>query len=518
MANRLIVGAAILFGANLINKIMGFVYQYLIMRYIGSEAFGLYMMAFPIYMTTLVFTTAGLPLAVAKMVAEKMSLGSPQDASKIFRTAMLILAVSGTLVTLIVYLNIPIITAEFFPDKRVGVIFKVCVPSVLIVSVSSGFRGYFQGMQNMMPSAVSQILGQVARVALGFYAGWLFLPRGVEWAACGLALGMVVAELIALVIIAIFYLWERSRRPKRIYQPAHMRYRHITKDLFTLSVPTTGSRLATSLLATLDTFIIPRQLGRAGFATSEATILFGQLNGTALTLLTFPNVFTFALSASLVPAISAAMARNNHSVAGSRCNDALRATTLIGFPCAIFLFVFADLLTGLFKSPQIAPVLQIMAATGIFTYVAQTTTGILQGVGKMHVPLMNSLIGAFVRVPLLLMLTARPELGILGCAITFSVNSVIVATLNFTAVLRYINVRFNYIKIFLKPLVAGIAMFASMSGMKIFLENNSILTFKTAFAASALSFVVYAAILLLIKGVSQKDLSILPSFRGTPRD
>jgi stage V sporulation protein B len=517
MANRLIVGAAILFSANLVNKILGFVYQYLIMHYIGSEAFGLYQMAFPVYMTTLVFTTAGLPLAVAKMVSEKISLGAPQDARKIFHTALLILLLSGTLVTLLVYLNIPIISTEFFPDKRVGMIFKICIPSVLIVSVSSGFRGYFQGLQNMVPSAISQIVGQIARVALGFYAARLLLPMGVDWAACGLALGMVAAELIALVLIVICYAWQRNQDKKRVYQPHRMRYRHICRDLFTLSMPTTGSRLAASCLSTLDTFIIPRQLGKAGYSISESTSLFGQLNGTAMTLLTFPNVFTFALATSLVPAISAAVARQNYRLAGNRCNDALRATVLLGLPCAVFLFIFAEILAGMFNSPQIAPALQIMAATGPFTYLMQTTTGILQGVGKMHVPLIHSLIGAFIRIPLLFYLTAQPELGILGCALTYSINSIIVTSLNFAAILRYIKVKFNYIKLFAKPLLAAAAMFAAMALMKNVLAGHSLLSFSVALLISAIGFAVYTGVLWLIKGISGKDLSILPGFGRTPR-
>ncbi|MCL1851515.1 MAG: stage V sporulation protein B [Peptococcaceae bacterium] len=512
MTNRLIVGAAILFGANLINKILGFVYQYLIMRTIGSEAYGLYQMAFPIYMTTLVFTTAGIPLAVAKMVAEKTSLGAPQDAAKIFRTAMSILFVSGILVTLVVYLCIPIISTEFFPDKRVGLIFKICVPSVFIVSVSSGFRGYFQGLQNMLPSAISQVFGQITRVFLGFYAAWLFLPRGAEWAACGLAIGMVAAEVLALIIIMICYAWQRGHDKKRVYQPSRIRYRHICKDLFTLSMPVTGSRLAASSLSTLDTFIIPRQLGRAGFATPEATALFGQLNGTAMTLLTFPNVFTFALSASLVPAIAGAMARKNHKVAGSRCNDAIRATALLGLPCSVFLFVFADILAGVFKSPQIAPSLQIMAVTGLFTYLMQTTTGILQGIGKMHLPLVNSLIGGFIRIPLLYYLTALPQFGIMGCAITYAINSVVVTCINFAAILRNIKVKFNYTKIFLKPLLAAVAMYITMNFLKQLALERALLSFQTAVLISGLGFVVYVVILLLVKGISRKDLSILPWF------
>ncbi len=171
----LIQGAMILFIANLFNRILGFVYQYLIMKHIGSEVYGLYQMVFPLYMTILVFSTAGIPLAVSKMISEKISLGREEEAKKIFRFAISLLVFLSIVVTLIIYLNSSFIIAKCFPDPRVFYVFRICVPAIFIVSVSSAFRGYFQGHQNMIPSATSQIFEQIFRITTGFFLGKNYL-------------------------------------------------------------------------------------------------------------------------------------------------------------------------------------------------------------------------------------------------------------------------------------------------------------------------------------------------------
>ena len=158
MAKRTFVyGATILLGANLVNRILGFTYQYLIMNQIGGEAYGLFNMVFPIYMLALVFTTAGIPLAIAKMVSEEVSLGRTAQAHAIFRLAFWILFISGALVSSVLYFLTPFLTHRLFPDPRVLTIFQICTPAIFIVSLSSVFRGYFQGLQNMVPTAISQI-------------------------------------------------------------------------------------------------------------------------------------------------------------------------------------------------------------------------------------------------------------------------------------------------------------------------------------------------------------------------
>jgi len=243
-----VYGATILLGANLLNRILGFAYQYLIMNNIGGEAYGLFNMVFPIYMLALVITTAGIPLAIAKMVSEEISLGRTLNAQAIFRLALWLLSISGAIVSIILYFIGPHIAQRIFPDPRVINVFLICTPAIFIVSVSSVFRGYFQGLQNMVPTAISQICEQIIRVVVGYFVALQLLDQGVEWAAAGLALGMLAGELIGL--IAIIFQYQRSKPvfTNKNQAPSYSS-RQILRRLWYLASPVTVGRLLSTGLS-----------------------------------------------------------------------------------------------------------------------------------------------------------------------------------------------------------------------------------------------------------------------------
>jgi len=504
-SNSLIYGAAILFIANLINRILGFGYQYLIMRYIGSEAYGLFYMVFPVYMTALVFTTAGIPLAISKMVSEKVSLGKDQDARKVFRVAFLILFFSGLFVSIIMYVNSSFIVNRFFSDTRVHLVFQICIPSIFIVSVASAFRGYFQGLQNMIPSALSQVCEQIFRVGVGFALSMKLLPKGIEWAAAGLAAGMLCGEIIGLVVIYLQYVIQKNPDMARGHRGKDST-KSIIWSLLTLSLPVTGSRLMSTGLTALDAVIIPRQLQIAGYSSRNATSLFGQLSGTALTLLTFPSVFTFALATSLVPAISEAMTKKDYTLAQKRCSDAIRYTIILGLPCVLCLYYYAEPLTLLFKSSDVAPVLKILALGGIFAYLQQTTTGILQGLGKTFLPLIHSTLSAAIRLPLLFYLTGIPKWGLLGSSLAYILGFFSIALLNLMAIRRHIGMKIDLRTFFLQPISAGMVMLLILQLFIRFTPNTLLLNLS----AMGVGFLVYFIILLFNGGIQPNEIKKIP--------
>lgn len=503
--NNLIYGAIILFLANLISRILGFIYQYLIMHYIGSEAYGLFHMVFPVYMTALVFTTAGIPLAISKMVSEKVAAGHYGDAQKTFRLALLTLFFSGLFVSLFLFFNATWIVDLFFADKRVLIVFRICIPAIFVVALASAFRGYFQGLQNMIPSAISQISEQIFRVSVGFTLSFKMLAYGIDWAAAGLAAGMLGGEIIGFLIILWQYLAGKNKRNIRI-KNSQQSTRTILRGLFTLSLPVTGSRLMSSGLSALEAIIIPRQLQVAGFSARAATSLFGQLSGTAMTLLTFPSVFTFALSTSLVPAISEAIGRRDYKLAQSRCSDAIRYTILLGLPCVIALYFYSEPLTLIFNSKEVANVLKILAFGGLFTYLQQTTTGILQGLGKTYLPLLHSTISASFRLPLLFYLTGLPQWGLLGSSCTYVLGYFCMALLNLMAIKRNIGMTFNYQTFLLQPFSAGFGMLVVLKAGTFYVT----ITPLSALALTAAGFIVYLFILTLNGGITSKDLKKVP--------
>lgn len=503
--NKLIFGAAVLLIANLLNRTLGFIYQYLIMHYIGSETFGLYQMVFPLYMTALVFTTAGIPLAVSKLVSEKQSIGRHADAQKIFQVALLTLSIFGLLITILLFQNSAFIVDRFIADKRVLTVFQICIPSIFVVSIASAFRGYFQGQQNMIPSALSQVCEQIFRVAVGFTLSFKLLSRGIEWAAAGLAAGMLGGEILGLTVIALQYLLRSRRKVIRETRSSESAV-SILGSLLTLSLPVTGGRLVSTGLSSLDSILIPRQLQISGYDPRLATSLFGQLGGTAMTLLNFPSVFSFAMATSLVPAISEAMVRKDYKLAQSRCSDAIRFTIILGLPCVIILFFYAEPLTNIFNSRQIAGVLQILAVGGLFAYLQQTTTGILQGLGKTYLPLIHSAIGGAVRIPLLFYLTGLPRWGLLGTACSYTVAFCTLAFLNFKAIERHIGLHLDVQAFLIQPFSAGIGMIAV-----IWMFNHLTSDFASKSLLSAvLSFLAYILILMLNGGLRSQELKKIP--------
>ncbi len=504
--NSLVYGALILFIANLVNRSLGFVYQYLIMHYIGSEAYGLFHMVFPVYMTALVLATAGIPLAISKMVSEKISLGHYSDAQKTFRIAFVTLFLSGLFVSLILFLNSSFIMDRFFADQRVLIVFQICIPSIFFVSIASAFRGYFQGLQNMIPSAISQVSEQIFRVIVGFTLSFKLLSKGIEWAAVGLAVGMLCGEILGLAVILIQYLLRKNRINSGNHR--NQTTKSILWSLLTLSFPVTGSRLMSSGLSTLDAVIIPRQLQIAGYTARSATSLFGQLSGTALTLLTFPSVFTFALSTSLVPAISEAITRKNYKLAQSRCSDAIRYTIILGLPCVITLYFFAEPLTLLFKSEEVFPILKVLAIGGLFAYLQQTTTGILQGMGKTFLPLLHTSISAIFRIPLLFFLTGIPKWGLLGSSWAYVFGFFCIAILNIRSIQRNIGMKIDLKSFFFQPFSAGLGMLATVKGITMFIPN----TLVTCFFSIVFGLSIYLSILNINGGFSLRDLRKIPFF------
>jgi stage V sporulation protein B len=496
-----VYGAAILFAANLLNRILGFVYQYLIMTHIGGEAYGLFNMVFPVYMMALVLTTAGIPIAISKMVSEALSLNRVAHAQHIFRIALTFLIISGGIVALSLYFLSPYLAHRLFPDPRVLRVFLVCTPAIFIVSISSAFRGYFQGIQNMMPTALSQICEQLIRVLVGFSSALILSPHGAEWAAAGLALGMLAGEFMGLIIISLLY-WLKKIKLSQSEPTTHSV--HILKELFTLSTPVTAGRLISTGLSSLDAMLIPQRLQIAGYTAREATTLFGQLGGSAFTLLSFPSVFTFALATSLVPSISEASARHQYHVVKARSSEAIRLTILIGIPCLLILFYFATPLTAFFKSDSVAPILRVLALGGIFSYIQQTTTGILQGLGKFYLPVIHSIISALLRIPILYILTGQPTWGLNGTAVAYVLGYLIMALLNLGALVRYTGLVIDLPRFFLQPFSAGIAMLLFFQLLGIFTQPWIILI--QIFVGLA----CYLTILLLNGGLTLTDIQRLP--------
>ena len=328
----LLYGAVVLLLASLFNRILGFIYQILMIRLILPEGVGLFNMVYPVYILVLVLATAGIPVAISKLVAEERARNNLRGAYRIFNICFATLILSSTLVTVLCYLGAPLLTEYVFPNPKVYYIFLSLLPGIVIVSLCSAFRGFFQGLQQMTPTALTQSLEQIVRVAFGLYFAYLFLPRGVEYAAIGASLGVVIGEVAGFVsITAIFF----RRRPQVSPGYPELRPETTGRSLYRimgLAVPVTLTRVVATAFMSVDAVLIPQRLQASGLTLTEATATYGQLVGIAESLLFTPGIITVSLATALIPAVSDAIALNNTHLVRSRCEEAVRATILAGLP------------------------------------------------------------------------------------------------------------------------------------------------------------------------------------------
>jgi stage V sporulation protein B len=309
----------------------------------------------------------------------------------------------------------------------------------------------------MIPTAISQIFEQVVRVFIGISVAVHLLPYGLEYAAAGLSLGMLGGEIIGLLFLFAQYFLYKPRLPKS--PPTVNGQQNILKQMIQLAVPVTLNKIAAGITLTLEAILIPQRLQVAGYTLREATEIYGQFSGIALTLIHLPTIITISLTITLIPAISEAIAQNNKYLLHYRCREALRLTVLTGLPCALIFYLLPQQLSSvLFDTSAASLPLQVLAGGCIFVYVQQTTTGILQGLGKVGIALKNSLSGAALGLIGIYFLTALPFYGIRGTAIAINTNAVVVAILNIVAITHFTNFSLNLKKMVLNPLIATLLM------------------------------------------------------------
>ncbi len=498
----LVAGALILVIASFINRILGFVYKILIVRLIGTEGVGLFQMVLPPFTLLLVLTTAGIPLSLSKLIAQKVAEGKRDEVNKIFLASLKILFLSSVIIASSGWYFAPRYINLLFSDPRVYWAYLTLIPALIVVAFSSAYRGYFLGLKQMFPSALSQVTEQIVRLTVGLISATTFLPFGIEYATIGLALGTVAGEIAGLLILIIFY---QKNKPITILKKSHSNNTWaIIKSIYSLSIPLTLNRIVVSLLFTAHAIIIPARLQAAGYSIREATDLFGQFTGIALTLVNLPSILTVSIATTLVPAISEALAANNHALINKRALTALKITVLAGIPWVIVFYTMPGLLCkAVFNTPNAGIPLKYLAFGAFFSYLQQTTAGIIQGMGKMLIILRNTLIGAAINITAVYMLTGT-ALAIKGTAIAVSMGSMVIAILNLTFLKSTIEIRFEFRK--LLPLtVAGVTMAAAMF---FFSQNFSIWdnSLGLTFSNLLIGMGIYTVSLFFFQLISINDL------------
>ncbi|WP_044640491.1 stage V sporulation protein B [Risungbinella massiliensis] len=458
-------GTLILVGAGFITKILGFIYRIALSRIIGDEGMGLFQMAFPILIFLIVITTAGIPVAISKLVSEAEAKEEEHKIQAILIVSILVVTITSVTVTISVFFLAPFIANYLLTDERTIYSFLAMSPVIPIIAISSVFRGYFQGRQNMTPFAISQIVEQIIRIFTVLALAKMLLPYGIAIASAGAMIGMVVGEFMGMLYLLYSYRKDPQKPDKPIFTIQRVMFtkqwwieqKETLQSLARIAGPVTFSRMIGSLSYAVEPIVVAQSLAFAGIATAASTALYGQLEGMALPLVFFPAFITYALTVSLVPAISEAAAQKKTDIVERRLQQAIRLSLLIGAPCTLMVYLMAEPLSLLlYQHPEVGKLIQVMAPFSLFYYLQGPFASVLQGLDKASIAMRNSIIGAVIKIILIFILASRPDLGIIGVAMAINFGIIVVTGLHFFSIAKLVPISIHIRELVKLSLAVGI--------------------------------------------------------------
>lgn len=526
-------GVTILAISTVFVKVCGALYKIPLNNILGDEGIAHFMSAYNIYSFLLTLSTAGLPLALSKLISEANATGRTNQSRRCFRVALALFAVLGIIGTAAMLLFTEQLAAwmnnsmAYWPIKALGV-------SVICVSIMCAYRGYAQGHQNMVPTAVSQFLEALFKLIIGLPLAWYFISMGMglEIGAAGAIIGVSFGIVVAMTYMIIEQRRNRAHELPGTDTPQSSGI--ILRRLLGLGIPITIGQAGMSLLNLLDQKIIMGQLQSltqkqiaagelAAMTAAEiekaAAALYGQYTFSS-TLFNLVPSFLPAVAISLIPAISVAVTRKEHSEVSRVVTTSFRLIGTLALPAGVGMSVMAGPILQLLYPAQSAAAtaatyhLQLLGIASIFVCVMLLTNSIMQAHGKVYLPIITMLIGSVVKVIINYTLVGNPEINIKGAPIGTLICYALVAVINLTIVYRMLEKKPNYFAIFFKPVLAsavmGAAAWASFGLLSRVISGGYAATALATVGAIGIAVVVYLVLVLALRIITAEDLKMVP--------
>ncbi len=551
-------GALVLAVANLVVKLIGAFLKIPLYSLIGEEGMGLFNVAYQIYTFMFIIATAGFPIAVSKMVAESVARGDETDAKRVFETSLMFLGIIGIAGSLVLFVFADSLAALLHNNAAATAI-KMISPSVFFVSLVSAYRGYFQGIQNMYPTAASEVTEAVTKLVAGFAAALIFMNMTVNsslgavvdfkakeiisrdmrtrLAASGAIMGVTLGTLLSLILMMSVYSVLKKRR--RLGSEITRGRGAILKELVLIAVPITIGASVSSLTSLVDLATIMNRLvvnpvvfdkysfmfqkgtefaktaaeeGWQGLLLLEkkANSLYGMYTGQAQTMFNLPLTMVVALSMSIVPAISTAVAARRRSEAIGMTESVLRITMLFAMPCAIGMSVLSGPILGLLYGGDTSAslLLQKLSIAVIFVALVSVSNAVLQAYGRVYYPVVNMLIGGAVKVAMNYIFI--PVWGIDGAPIATNACYAVIALLNIICIVRIIKAKFSITDMVIKPLCASLIMGAAAAAVYNVLSGVTGGSRICVLAAIAAGGIIYVFAVLALRALRREDILNMP--------
>ena len=524
-------GAALLAIATAVVKLIGAFYKIPLENAIGSAGYGYFTTAYDIYSVLLMISTAGLPVAMSRLISQASSLQHYNQVRRIYQTSRAIFLGLGLLSTTLMLLGGKWLAAKLSqPDAWFAII--CLAPCALLMGFISTYRGFFQGQGNMRPTSNSQIIEAVFKLVVGLGAAFsiIYLTQDVALAAGGAILGVTVSCLVSVIYLRAKI--SPAYRELPASQEKAWGYRATAKALLSIAIPITIGSAGLQLLTVVESGLYMDRLvhiigsglymdhlvGDGTTVQLAADNLKGIYN-TAQTVFNMPCAFIIPITVSVIPAITEKLTLCLDAEVRATEESAARITGLLSLPCAVGLTILAApvmrLLFG-YSGEERVLAGQLMAVLGVsvFLYaVIQYTNALLQSHGYAHVPVVNMLLCGAVKLAVVYILVGNPHIGILGAPIGAALCYLCIGILNLIAARKLIPQRPKLLKNLLKPLlpaaIMGAAVYGSYSLLEGLLgaEGSRLLLCGIPIAVGV---IVYFVGVVLFKSITKEDCQLLP--------
>ena len=576
--NTFFGGAAILAMGILVVKVIGLFYKIPLVNIIGSEGSADFNNAYNIYSVLLTISTAGLPVAVSKMVSEANALGRQNQVHKVFRLSLAAFLTLGVVSFLIMYFGSEQL-AGMMHDSLAAAGIRALAPAVICVGCLSAFRGYAQGHGNMTPTAVSQILEALCKLVIGLGLAYWLVRAGQpsHVAAAGAITGVTVGTILAPAYMIFNFVPTRMREEKDT-QDAPDSARRILSTLMKIAIPITISSSMVGIVTVIDSALVQGQIqkvlisdpdswalyqqvvdfapleaardawqqavssGAAAEAVSQlygavelaaeniSRSLYGNYSG-ALTIYNLPLSLMAAITASVIAAVSAALARRDRRGAARITGSALRITALLAFPMGVGLFVLGTPIIRLIfpelDASVAGPLLSTLGIASIFVCLMLVCNSVLQAHGFINLPVVIMALGGVVKIVTNYNLVAVPTIGISGAPVGNVLCFGLCMVLDLVVIARVIHGRPDYLPLLAKPAAAagvmGLGAWAVYGLLSKLLSYEEVTqageTIQTlgktgngiaVMGAILIAVIIYAVLVVALRAISREDLSLMP--------
>ena len=532
--NNFIVQGSLLAIASIIVRIIGMVYRVPLTAIIGDEGNGYYTSAFSIYTLLLILSSFSMPTAVSKIVSANLVNRQYRNTARVLRAAFFYATIAGAAMCGALWFGADAIAEVFLKKPFCSFALRALAPTVWLMAYLGILRGYFQGSGNMVPTAISQILEQIVNAAISVLAASILFHRGetanvlyqseeygYAFGAAGGAIGTGAGALTALLFFVILFLSQvpAMRRDMREDTSEVDSYASIGFLLLGTMLPILISSTVYNISSVMDDAIFGNVMAKLGRGDEIVTQwgIFGEYH----ILFNIPVALANALSSSLIPSLTRAVAEHNRRDTVTRVRYSIRFTMLIAIPSTVGLCALADpICRMLFPGKHVAMLIMLTRIGSLavaFYSLSTISNAILQGLGHLNVPLVNALISLVFHVACLLLLMMT-GMGVYAVVISNILFAFMMCFLNQLAIRKHVRFRQGVAKTYVMPAIAsvvmGIVAFAISTGVRMVLPEaekySRIGSVLMVVPAVIVAIVLYFGMLLAMHAFTREDLDHMP--------